>query len=98
MLKRMNFYVYRKGKRVSKEKLVKKQKGMIITAAVLLAAAAVVTGSRLIRHPEKSNTKKSEVADQENSEKEQEKIKKCIGENFKTNTGKRIAYNRFILD
>ena len=27
-----------------------------------------------------------------------EKIKKCIGENFKTNTGKRIAYNRFILD
>ena len=30
-------------------------------------------------------------------EKEQEKIKKCIGENFKTNTGKRIAYNRFIL-
>lgn len=57
MLKRMNFYVYRKGKRVSKEKLVKKQKGMIITAAVLLAAAAVVTGSRLIRHPEKSSTK-----------------------------------------
>lgn len=42
---------------------------MIITAAVLLAAAAVVTGSRLIRHPEKSSTKKSEVADQENSEK-----------------------------
>ena len=40
---------------------MKKQKGMIITAAVLLAAAAVVTGSRLIRHPEKSNTKKSEV-------------------------------------
>ena len=72
MLKRMNFYVYRKGKRVSKEKLVKKQKGMIITAAVLLAAAAVVTGSRLIRHPEKSSTKKSEVADQENSEKEQD--------------------------
>ena len=64
--------MYRKGKRVSKEKLVKKQKGMIITAAVLLAAAAVVTGSRLIRHPEKSNTKKSEVADQENSEKEQD--------------------------
>ena len=30
-------------------------------------------------------------------EKEQEKIKKCIDENFKTNTGKRIAYNRFIL-
>lgn len=29
-------------------------------------------------------------------EKEQEKIKKCIDENFKTNTGKRIAYNRFI--
>ena len=26
--------------------------------------------------------------------KEQEKIKKCIDENFKTNTGKRIAYNR----
>ncbi len=50
---------------------MKKQKGMIITAAVLLAAAAVVTGSRLIRHPEKSNTKKSEVADQENSEKAQ---------------------------
>ena len=45
---------------------------MIITAAVLLAAAAVVTGSRLIRHPEKSNTKKSEVADQKNSEKEQD--------------------------
>ena len=51
---------------------MKKQKGMIITAAVLLAAAAVVTGSRLIRHPEKSSTKKSEVADQENSEKEQD--------------------------
>lgn len=50
---------------------MKKQKGMIITAAVLLAAAAVVTGSRLIRHPAKSNTKKSEVADQKNSEKEQ---------------------------
>lgn len=50
--------MYRKGKRVSKEKLVKTQKGMIITAAVLLAAAAVVTGSRLIRHPEKSSTKK----------------------------------------
>lgn len=50
---------------------MKKQKGMIITAAVLLAATAVVTGSRLIRHPEKSNTKKSEVADQENSEKAQ---------------------------
>ena len=64
--------MYRKGKRVSKEKLVKTQKGMIITAAVLLAAAAVVTGSRLIRHPEKSSTKKSEVADQENSEKEQD--------------------------
>ena len=31
-------------------------------------------------------------------EKEQKKIKKCIDENFKTNTGKRIAYNRFILD
>ena len=31
-------------------------------------------------------------------EKEQEKIKKCIDENFKTNAGKRIAYNRFILD
>lgn len=31
-------------------------------------------------------------------EKEQEKIKKCIDENFKTNTGKRIAYNRFVLD
>ncbi|WP_270844260.1 hypothetical protein [Faecalibacillus intestinalis] len=31
-------------------------------------------------------------------EKEQEKIKKCIDENFKTNTGKRIAYNHFILD
>src|SRR5574344_114661 len=31
-------------------------------------------------------------------QKEQQKIKKCIGENFKTNTGKRIAYNRFILD
>ena len=51
---------------------MKKQKGMIITAAVLLAAAAVVTGSRLIRHPEKSNTKKSEVADQEKGEKEQD--------------------------
>lgn len=51
---------------------MKKQKGMIITAAVLLAAAAVVTGSRLIRHPAKSNTKKSEVVDQKNSEKEQD--------------------------
>ena len=30
-------------------------------------------------------------------EKEQKKIKKCIDEYFKTNTGKRIAYNRFIL-
>ena len=51
---------------------MKKQKGMIITAAVLLAAAAVVTGSRLIRHPEKTDTKKSEAADQKNSEKEQD--------------------------
>lgn len=31
-------------------------------------------------------------------EKEQEKIKKCIDENFKTNIGKRMAYNRFVLD
>ena len=45
---------------------------MIITAAVVLAAAAVVTGSRLVRHPEKTNTKKSEAADQKNSEKEQD--------------------------
>lgn len=45
---------------------------MIITAAVVLAAAAVVTGSRLIRHPEKTDTKKSEAADQKNSEKEQD--------------------------
>ena len=51
---------------------MKKQKGMIITAAVVLAAAAVVTGSRLVRHPEKTNTKKSEAADQKNSEKEQD--------------------------
>ncbi|WFA08004.1 HD domain-containing protein [Tissierella sp. Yu-01] len=28
----------------------------------------------------------------------QQEIKKCIDENFKTATGKRIAYNRFILD
>ena len=51
---------------------MKKQKGMIITAAVVLAAAAVVTGSRLVRHPEKTDTKKSEAADQKNSEKEQD--------------------------
>lgn len=30
--------------------------------------------------------------------KEQQKIKKCIEENFKTVTGKKIAYDRFILD
>ena len=30
--------------------------------------------------------------------KQQQEIKKCIDENFKTNTGKRIAYNRFVLD
>ena len=29
--------------------------------------------------------------------KEQQKIKKCIEENFKTVTGKKIAYDRFIL-
>lgn len=29
---------------------------------------------------------------------EQQKIKKCIEENFKTSTGKKIAYSRFILD
>ncbi len=33
-----------------------------------------------------------------NKEKEQEKIRKCIEENFKTATGKKIAYERFILD
>lgn len=48
---------------------MKKQKGMVITATVLLAAAAVVIGSRLIRHPEKQETEKSTVADQENSKK-----------------------------
>lgn len=31
-------------------------------------------------------------------QKDQQKIKKCIEENFKTLTGKRIAYNRFILE
>jgi len=31
-------------------------------------------------------------------QKEQQKIKKCIEENFKTVTGKKIAYDRFILD
>ena len=30
-------------------------------------------------------------------QKEQQKIKKCIDENFKTPTGKKIAYDRFIL-
>lgn len=30
-------------------------------------------------------------------EKEQEKIKECIDDNFKTITGKKIAYERFIL-
>lgn len=30
-------------------------------------------------------------------EKEQEKIKKCIDDNFKTVTGKKIAYERLIL-
>ncbi|WP_434799270.1 HD domain-containing protein [Terrisporobacter vanillatitrophus] len=30
--------------------------------------------------------------------KQQQEIKKCIEQNFKTNTGKRIAYNRFILE
>ncbi len=29
-------------------------------------------------------------------QKEQQKIKKCIEENFKTSAGKKIAYNRFI--
>ena len=48
---------------------MKKQKGIVITATVLLAAAAVVIGSRLIRHPEKQETEKSTVADQENSKK-----------------------------
>ena len=42
--------------------------------------------------------KTSQMGERMDKEKEQEKIKKCIGENFKTNTGKRIAYNRFILD
>ncbi len=31
-------------------------------------------------------------------EKEQQKIKRCIDENFRTVTGKKIAYDRFILD
>ncbi len=31
-------------------------------------------------------------------QKEQRKIRKCIEENFKTATGKKIAYNRFVLD
>ena len=31
-------------------------------------------------------------------QKERQKIKKCIEDNFKTTTGKRIAYNRFIFD
>ena len=31
-------------------------------------------------------------------QKEHQKIKKCIEENFKTVTGKKIAYDRFILD
>ena len=31
-------------------------------------------------------------------QKEQNEIKKCIDENFKTNTGKNIAYKRFVLE
>jgi len=31
-------------------------------------------------------------------QKEQQKIKKCIEKNFKTVTGKKMAYDRFILD
>ncbi|EHQ90633.1 HD domain-containing protein [Desulfosporosinus youngiae] len=31
-------------------------------------------------------------------QKEQQKLKKCIEENFKTASGKKIAYERFILD
>lgn len=31
-------------------------------------------------------------------QKEQQKIRKCIEENFKTTTGKKIAYDRFVLD
>lgn len=31
-------------------------------------------------------------------EKQQQEIRKCIEENFKTKTGKEIAYNRFILE
>ena len=30
--------------------------------------------------------------------KQQQEIKKCIEQNFKTDTGKRIAYNRFVLE
>ena len=30
--------------------------------------------------------------------KQQKEIMKCIEQNFKTNTGKRIAYNRFVLE
>ncbi|KNY26148.1 HD domain-containing protein [Pseudobacteroides cellulosolvens] len=30
--------------------------------------------------------------------KQQQEIKKCIEQNFKTSTGKRIAYNRFVLE
>jgi len=29
-------------------------------------------------------------------EKDKEKIKKCIDDNFRTNTGKNIAYHRFV--
>jgi urease accessory protein UreE len=31
-------------------------------------------------------------------QKEQQKIKKCIDDNFKTHTGKEMAYKRFIID
>ncbi len=31
-------------------------------------------------------------------QKDQQKIKKCIEDNFKTSIGKKIAYNRFILE
>jgi len=30
-------------------------------------------------------------------QKQQQEIKKCIEENFKTDTGRKIAYKRFIL-
>ena len=54
---------------------MKKQKGMLVAAVIVLAAAAVAMGSRLIRHPHKTENKKAEVTGENQDAKETERQK-----------------------